>query len=89
MGAPLERLAHLMIADPIADAFRTVVNITGDLMLVALFDRLRSARACRRRHDSPACRSLRWCGSRSRAAYPWHYPYHRSLRESKRADGAA
>ncbi len=41
-GAPLESLAHLMIADPIADAFRTVANITGDLMLVALFDRLRS-----------------------------------------------
>ncbi|MGO8915938.1 MAG: hypothetical protein ACLQJR_08525 [Stellaceae bacterium] len=31
-----------MIADTIADAFRTVANITGDLMLVALFDRLRS-----------------------------------------------
>src|SRR5216684_7246911 len=42
MGAPLESLAHLMIADPIADAFRTVANITGDLMLVAPFDRLRS-----------------------------------------------
>ncbi len=42
MGAPLESLAHLMIADPIADAFRTVANITGDLMLVALFHRLRS-----------------------------------------------
>jgi Na+/H+-dicarboxylate symporter len=40
--APLESLAHLTIADPIADAFRAVANITGDLMLVALFDRLRS-----------------------------------------------
>jgi hypothetical protein len=27
--APLESLAHLMIADPTADAFRTVANITG------------------------------------------------------------
>ena len=42
IGAPFESLAHLMIADPIADAFRTVANIAGDLMLVALFDRLRS-----------------------------------------------
>jgi Na+/H+-dicarboxylate symporter len=42
IGAPLESLAHLMIADTTADAFRTVANITGDLMLVALFDRLRS-----------------------------------------------
>jgi hypothetical protein len=42
IGAPLESLAHLMIADTIADAFRTVANITVDLMLVALFDRLRS-----------------------------------------------
>jgi hypothetical protein len=28
IGAPLESLAHLMIADPIAVAFRTVANIT-------------------------------------------------------------
>ena len=42
MGAPLESLALLMIADTIPDAFRTVANVTGDLVLVALFDRLRS-----------------------------------------------
>jgi hypothetical protein len=30
--APLESLAHLMIADPIADAFRTVANIAGILL---------------------------------------------------------
>jgi hypothetical protein len=42
IGAPLECLAHLTFADPTADAFRTVANITGDLMLVALFDCLRS-----------------------------------------------
>jgi hypothetical protein len=41
IGAPLESMAHLMIADPTADAFRTVANITGDLVLGALFDRLR------------------------------------------------
>jgi hypothetical protein len=35
---PLESLAHLTIADPIADG----ANITGDLMLAALFDRLRA-----------------------------------------------
>jgi hypothetical protein len=40
--APLESLAHFIIADTIADAFLTVANIAGDLMLVALFDRLRS-----------------------------------------------
>jgi Na+/H+-dicarboxylate symporter len=28
IGAPLESLAHLMIADTVADAFRTVANIT-------------------------------------------------------------
>jgi Na+/H+-dicarboxylate symporter len=42
MGAPLESLALLMIADTLPDAFRTVTNVTGDLMLVALFNRLQS-----------------------------------------------
>jgi hypothetical protein len=28
-GAPLESLAHLVFADPIADAFRMVANIMG------------------------------------------------------------
>jgi proton glutamate symport protein len=39
IGAPLEGLALLMVADAIPDAFRTVANVTGQLMLVALFDR--------------------------------------------------
>jgi len=38
----LQSLALLVIADTMRDAFRTVANVTADLMLLTLFDRLRS-----------------------------------------------
>src|SRR5258708_12275582 len=41
IGAPLESLAQLMIADTIADAFRRVASIRG-FNAVPLFDRWRS-----------------------------------------------